>query len=184
MVKRDLIGQLIFWTLVIVGAVSLRIWFFAPVTITSSMANTYLKEKDVVLAAKQEEINHGDLVLYKVEGKKYVGRVIGLEGDNIVYMANVLYRNNQIVEEDYLMTVETSPEPVYDDMADFTLSSLTNEVNDVIDEDAYLILNDNRADKADSRQFGLIASHQVVGRLTFRVAPLDQFGFLDTGLPQ
>lgn len=180
MVKRDLIGQLIFWTLVIVGIISLRIWFFDPVTITSSMANTYVKEKEVVLAAKREEIVHGDLVLYKVGGKKYVGRVVGLAGDKVIYMTDVLYRNDEIVEETYLAATEL----VSDDTSDFTLSSLTEGQSEVVTQGSYLILNDNRSNRVDSRQFGLITKKQVVGRLTFRVAPLDQFGFIDTGLAQ
>lgn len=38
-------------------------------------------------------------VLYTVDKKEYVGRVIAMEGDSVTYLYDVLYRNNEIVQE-------------------------------------------------------------------------------------
>ena len=46
----------------------------------------------------------------------------------------------------------------------------------------FLVLNDNRTNKDDSRTFGLIPKKNVIGRLTFRISPLSDFGFIKTGL--
>lgn len=180
MAKREFIEKLI-WTLTLVlGLVALRVWFFEPVTITSQMANAYVKENEVVLAAKTEEIHYGDLVLYKVDGQKYVGRIIALENDKVVYMDDVLYRNDEIVKEVYL----EAQDGVDYYTEDLSILSLTSGENERVTEGAYLILNDNRSNREDSRQFGLISAQQIVGRLNFRLTPLDQFGFIDTGLAQ
>ncbi len=43
------------------------------------------------------------MILYcEVDGKEYVGRVVGLGNDSVVYMDDVLYLNNKIKSEDYL----------------------------------------------------------------------------------
>lgn len=180
MAKRELIEKLIWTTTLILGLIALRVWLFEPVTITSQMANNYVKEKDLVLAARTEEIHYGDLVLYKVDGKKYVGRIIALEDDKVVYMDDVLYRNDETVKEVYLTAQDGSD--YYTE--DFSILSLTAGKSERVTKGAYLILNDNRSNREDSRQFGLISADQIVGRLNFRLTPLDQFGFIDTGLAQ
>ncbi|MFX3864275.1 S26 family signal peptidase, partial [Streptococcus suis] len=48
----------------------------------------------------------------------------------------------------------------------------------------YLVLNDVRTNQQDSRSFGLIYSEAIVGRLTFRISQLSEFGFIKTGLVQ
>lgn len=180
MVKRDLITYIIMATLLVFGLIALRIWFFEPVTITQQMANEYVRENDVIIAAKEGEIHYGDLVLYQVENKAYVGRVIAKEKDSIIYMDDVLYRNNEIVEESYL---PNQPHMEYF-TEDLTIATLTGEESNQVGEGKYLVLNDDRLDKEDSRTFGLISEQQIIGRLTFRISPLNEFGFVDTGMPQ
>jgi len=41
-----------------------------------------------------------------------------------------------------------------------------------------LVLNDNRKNVEDSRSFGLIDKKQIKGVVTFRVLPLNDFGFV------
>ncbi|MGT2800167.1 signal peptidase I [Streptococcus marmotae] len=172
MAKRDFIHRMIMISLLALGIIALRIWVFEPVTITKQMANHYLKEKDLVIAVKGKEIKYGDFVLYQVDGTEYVGRVIAMEGDSVTYMDDVLYRNNEIVEEQYLKKSANHHQDYYTE--DVMIPSVT--------ERNYLILNDNRKNREDSRTFGLISSHQIIGRLTFRVSPISEFGFIDIGL--
>ena len=42
----------------------------------------------------------------------------------------------------------------------------------------YLVLNDDRQNTNDSRSFGLIKESQIRGVVTFKVLPLNQFGFI------
>ena len=119
-----------------------------------------------------------------MKGKEYVGRVIGLGNDSVVYMDDVLYLNNKIKSEDYL----TKAKEEYLAKAtstgyfthDFTIQTLTKSNANKIPAQSYLILNDNRQDMEDSRMFGLITEKQIKGVISFRVLPLNQLGFIKT----
>ncbi|MBY5035119.1 signal peptidase I [Streptococcus gallolyticus] len=180
MVKRDLIAQIVMGILVVIGLVALRIWFFEPVTVNSQMANQYLEKGSLVVASKSSELTYGDFVLYQVDGKKYVGRIIAAQGDTVTYMDDVLYRNNKIIDEQYLKT--ESPEEYFTE--DLTIATLTEGEHVSVPKNEFLLLNDNRSDKRDSRQFGLIAKKDIIGQVFFRLSPLKKFGFIETGLAQ
>ena len=177
MVKRDLYGYIGLLVLMILALVALRLWVFEPVTINEQMANQYLIEKDLIIADRNDEIQYGDLVLYTVDQKDYVGRVIAMEGDSVTYLYDVLYRNNEIIPETYLEM--KGQEEYYTE--DMTIATLTEDAHTVVPKDSFLILNDKRTDSRDSRQFGLIAKEQIIGPLTFRLLPFNQFGFIDNG---
>ncbi|HEM3725972.1 TPA: signal peptidase I [Streptococcus suis] len=180
MVKRDLVKQLSLLILLIVGLIGLRVWFFEPVTITSQMANEYMKEGDFIVTVRNADLTHGDFVLYQHEGTEYVSRIIALENETVTYMDDVLYRNDVIVAENYLQTPHSQES--YTD--DFTLATLTAGQHTAIPKKHYLVLNDVRTNREDSRSFGLIAEKDIIGRLTFRLSPLSEFGFIKTGLVQ
>ncbi|HFU4011346.1 signal peptidase I [Streptococcus suis] len=180
MVKRDLIKNVILLASLLFGLLAVRFYFFEPVTIQSSMANAYLKEKDLIVAVKGTDLSYGDFVLYKVDNKEYVGRLIAKENDTVTYMDDVFYRNEAVVEEAYLSGSHF--QEYY--TQDFSIATLTNGEYQAIPAKYYLILNDDRTNLEDSRTFGLIAQDQVVGRLTFRLSPLSEFGFIDTGIVQ
>ena len=184
MVKRDLIRNVIFLSVIAITIVCLRIFIFTPYSITTKDANHFLQEKDVVIANKNEQIKRDDFVLYEVKGEKHVGRIIGVGNDSVVYMDDVLYLNNKIKSEDYL----TKDKEKYLAKAnntgyfthDFTIQTLTKSNTNKIPMQSYLILNDNRQNMEDSRKFGLISKKQIKGVISFRVLPLQEFGFIKT----
>ena len=180
MVKRDLYDFIGLVVIIILAFIALRVWVYEPVTINEQMANQYLAEKDVIIAARNKELNYGDFVLYTVEKTEYVGRIIAMEGDSVTYLYDVLYRNNEIVPESYLK-INGQAEYYTEDL---TIATLTEDAHTVVPKESYLILNDKRTDTRDSRQFGLIAKEQIIGPLTFRLSPFRQFGFIDNGLAQ
>ncbi|HFR3537561.1 TPA: signal peptidase I [Streptococcus suis] len=180
MVKRDLVKQISLVILLILGLIGLRVWFFEPVTITSQMANDYIKEGDFIVTVRKADLTHGDFVLYKHEGKEYVSRIIAIEDETVTYMDDVLYKNDVIVSENYLHT--PSSQESYTE--DFNLTTLTGGQHISIPKKHYLVLNDVRTNRQDSRSFGLIAEKHIIGRLTFRLSPLSEFGFIKTGLVQ
>ncbi|HFI0174004.1 TPA: signal peptidase I [Streptococcus suis] len=180
MVKRDLVKQLSLLILLIVGLIGLRVWFFEPVTITTQMANNYIKEGDFIVTVRNANLTHGDFVLYTYDGKEYVSRVIALNDETVTYMDDVLYRDNAIVTETYLKT----PHSQESYTEDFTIATLTNGAYEAVPANYFLVLNDNRTNRQDSRSFGLIPEEDIIGRLTFRLSPLSEFGFIKTGLVQ
>lgn len=182
MVKRDLVMNSLLATLVLVIFVLLRLFVFKPYTIRQQDSNSYLAPKDKVLVSKHQEPKRGDFVLYMVDGRSHIGRIIGQEGDEVSSFEDILYLNGEAIEEPYLdqlkldFLADPSNEAPFTE--DFNLDMLGTKKDGKIPQDNYLILNDNRRQTTDSREFGLIARSKIKGVLTFRVYPVDQFGFL------
>ncbi|MGT2743399.1 signal peptidase I [Streptococcus plurextorum] len=183
MVKRDLITQILLIVLALLVAVALRLFVFEPHTVASSQANAFISSQDYLLVTKLSLPKHKDLVLYEVDGKRYVGRVIATSGDTVVYMDDILYLNHHAEQEAYLYELRQAffksqpSETAF--TADFTSETLAQTEMGYLPEHHFLILNDDRQNQQDSRTFGLISRSQIVGVLSFRLLPLDKFGFLD-----
>ena len=165
MPRRDLIRNVIIVGVLVLALILLRIFVFHPFSINDKMANA-----------------RSDLVLYKVGGKEYLGRVIAKENDEVSYVDDVLYLNGQATPEPYLnkmlnkhLAAPTS-NGYYTD--DFFLSELKGTKAGRVPSDTYLVLNDNRGDTEDSREFGYIHKNQIEGVVNLRLYPLNKFGFI------
>lgn len=91
-----------------------------------------------------------------------IKRLIGLPGDTISFVNNALYLNGQPLDEPYLIEAcrNCNHEPI-------TLAA-----------DQYWVMGDNRNNSIDSRGFGPITIHDIVGQALFRYWPLDKFGLV------
>ena len=180
MVKRDLYSYIVLSLVALLGVIALRIWVYEPVRVNEQMANQYIDKNDLVLADRTAQIEYGDLVLYTIDHKEYIGRMIAKEGDSVTYLYDVLYRNNEIIPESYLKNhghAEYFTE-------DLTIETLTDGKHSVVSKDSYLILNDKRTNTKDSRRFGLVSKKQIIGPVKFRLTPFEKFGFIDNALAQ
>ncbi|WP_304948434.1 signal peptidase I [Streptococcus sinensis] len=184
MLKRDLLRNVIIVAVLLAILVGLRLFVYTPYRITKQDANSFLAEDDLVLAEKTEKIPRGKFVLYEVNGKYYVGRIIAKENDKVTYMDNLLYLNDQVQSEEY---IEKMREKYLASAAstgyythDFSIMDLKGAESDTIPEKSFLILNDRRENTKDSREFGLIKMTQIKGVVEFRISPLDKFGFVET----
>ena len=133
----------------------------------SSMKSTLI-DGDVLILSKANyrffDIKRGDIISLDYEDTKYlIKRVIGLPGDSIEIVDNVIYINGEVYEEDYLDEGLDYP--------DFHLSDLGY---DTIPEDMYLVLGDNREDSLDSRDIGLISKDNVNGKIVLRIWPINK----------
>lgn len=185
MVKRDLIRNIIITLVALLALVLLRVFVFTPYQVTDQDANVTLTSGDRVLAFRLQEPKRDDLVLYEVDGKTYIGRVIGAGKDYVASMDNVLYVNHEAQDEQYLSKLKekylNKTEAAGYFTNDFTLETLTQSDMSEIPKGQYLILNDNRRNNKDSRSFGLIKASQIEGVVDFRLTPLGKFGFLEKG---
>lgn len=142
----------------------------------NSMVPT-LQEGDVVLVSKFSyrffDVKRNDIVTLSVNGKSYVKRVIGLPGEDIKYIKNVLYIDDNPFTENFLSNdIKTSG---------FTLEDVCkeNECPDgKIPEGKYLVLGDNRPESEDSRtkEFGLVEKKQITGKVFFKIWPVNRLG--------
>ncbi|KXT79363.1 Signal peptidase I [Streptococcus sp. DD11] len=182
MVKRDLLRNIIIFSIIAAIVIGLRIFIYTPYRVTEQDSNSYLAENDLVLATRKQDIKRGDFVLYEVDGKDYVGRVIALEKDQVTYMDNLLYLNGQVMSEEY---IEEMREKYLASAAstgyythDFSVQELKGADGDRVARASYLVLNDRRENNKDSREFGLIKADQIKGVVEFRLSPLSKFGFI------
>ncbi len=100
------------------------------------------------------------------EGNFLIKRIIGLPGDTLFYKDNILYINNEVHEETFLNNIKTD---------DFSVIDLGYEV---IPNNMYLVLGDNREDSLDSRHFGLVKKSELIGKPFLRIFPLKEISII------
>ncbi|WP_017728814.1 signal peptidase I [Halalkalibacterium ligniniphilum] len=107
------------------------------------------------------------IVFHATEQEDYIKRVIGLPGDRIRYENDVLYINDEPVDEPFLDERKAAYEGLY-----------TNDFN--VDEPVppghVFVLGDNRPNSYDSRMIGFIELDQIVGKVNFRFWPIREAG--------
>lgn len=182
MVKRDFIRNVILLSVACILFLVLRLAVFDLYKVTDQSANAYVKAGDWIALMRHERPDYKDFVVYQVDGKSYMGRVVGLPKQAVTYMDDIFYLDSVVEDQTYLEplkqkhTVATNGESPF--TSDFTIETLTKGDNHVIPADYYLVLNDQRQNTQDSRTFGLISTEQLKGVVTFRLSPLNDFGFI------
>ena len=165
---REFIIDFVKLVIVIVVILFLMIYVVSVTQVVGSSMSSTLQNHDVLVLNKFKyrftDIKRGDIISFEYADTKYlIKRVIGLPGDAISIRDNTLYINGEVYVENYL-----AEGLVYDD---FELSSLGY---DVISDDMYFVLGDNRLDSLDSREIGLISRDEVIGKVSFRIWPLNK----------
>lgn len=134
-----------------------------------SMSNTLL-DGDVViidkLSYKFTNPKRNDIISFEYAETKYlIKRIIGLPGEHVSYIDGILYINGQSYKEDGNKNEVTM---------DFDIKILGF---DVIPEDMYLVLGDNRINSLDSRskKVGLINKEDIIGKARVKIWPLNKF---------
>jgi signal peptidase I len=98
-------------------------------------------------------ISFGDIITFDrafgYNKKSLIKRVIGLPGDHIRITSEGVYRNNELLIEEYL-----SPNTITSPNMDIELF-----------ENEYFVLGDNRESSADSRIFGKVKSDSIIAKL-------------------
>ncbi len=165
---REFIIDFVKLIIVIIIILFLMIYVVSVTQVVGNSMNSTLENGDVLILNKFKyrftDIKRGDIISLEYADTKYlIKRVIGLPGDKVSIRDNTLYINGELYVENYL---DEGLE--YDD---FDLSSLGY---DTIPEDMYLVLGDNREDSLDSREIGLISKDEVIGKVSFRIWPLNK----------
>ena len=165
---KEFIMDLIKLLVLVVVILFFMIYIVSVTQVVGNSMYSTLKDGDVLILNKFKyrffDIKRGDIISLENDDTKYlIKRVIGLPGDSISIKDNTLYINGEVYIENYL-----EEGLVYDD---FELTSLGY---DVIPDDMYLVLGDNRPDSVDSREIGLISKDDIIGKISFRIWPLNK----------
>ncbi len=123
----------------------------------SSMEPTYYNGNIVLVDKvfyKNSEANYNDIVIVQYENEQIIKRVIGLPGDHLEMINNQLYRNGELLQEDYILEdMEGNEDFIYD-----------------IPEGKIFVMGDNRNNSLDSRAIGYVDFEEdVVGRVFLKV---------------
>ena len=173
MVKRDLYRNILIGLIIVAVLTILRLFVLEPIRIHNNNMAPILPKKTQVFAIKRTRLDNLDLVAYRHNGKKYVGRVIGTPGQSVIAMDNIVYVDQKILKEPYIKKNQTTYLKTHDE--NFT----TDFRQDKLGKDSYWILNDARDVLDDSREFGAIPQKDILGELKFKYAQISDVGFVE-----
>lgn len=132
-----------------------------------SMSPT-LVDGDIVLSVKTGDLEQGDVVAFYYNNKILVKRVIAGPGQwvDIDEDGNV-YVDGSLLDEPYLV--------------EKALGECTIELPYQVPDGRWFVMGDHRSVSVDSRDraMGCVSEEQVVGRLTFRIWPLNRWQSLE-----
>lgn len=129
----------------------------------TSMTPT-LENGEIVLTLKTADFKQGDVIAFYYNNKILVKRVIAGPADwvDIDEDGNV-YVNEVLIEEPYI--------------TDKAYGDTNIELPYQVPDERYFVMGDHRSTSSDSRNtaVGCVAQEQVVGRIFFRVWPLERW---------
>ncbi|MDD2207862.1 MAG: signal peptidase I [Bacilli bacterium] len=170
---RDFLGYIIILVVIII----LFVFIISVQPVAGNSMHPTLKEGDLVVVSKLlynlGSPKRNDIVNVKDDlGKSYVKRIIGLPGERIEYLDNILYINEQPYTEAFITEIETKNFLFVD------ICSIEDCPEGVIPKDKYLVLGDNRPESVDSRtpEFGLRDKSDIQGEVALKIWPFSEFG--------
>ncbi|ARK30586.1 signal peptidase I [Halalkalibacter krulwichiae] len=95
------------------------------------------------------------------KGNIWIKRVIGEAGDTIEFKDGSIYRNGDILMEDYIKE-----------------EMLVENEKFVIPKEHVFVMGDNRNNSSDSREIGPVPIENVVGKVILRFYPFERIGIL------
>lgn len=108
----------------------------------------------------------GDVIVFHAPtepGKDLIKRIIGLPGEKIEIQQGKIYINDQLMDPRYQLNTYTYSLP-----------------SQVIGQDQYFVLGDNRGNSNDSHIWGLLPRENIVGKAWITLWPPQQWGVLQS----
>lgn len=155
------------YALITVAAVAVLVatlWLPVMQTYGNSMAPT-LHNGEIIFSVKTAHPEQGDVIAFYYNNKVLVKRVVAGPGDWVdIKEDGTVFVNQQQLVEPYL--------------SELSYGDADIEFPYQVPEGKYFVLGDHRSTSADSRHtaVGCVASEQIVGKIIFRVWPMERFG--------
>lgn len=156
-------------------------WIVKPIKVEGSSMYPTLEDHAFgftnVFAAKFLSIDRFDVVIVhnKERDEFWIKRVIGLPNDTIEYKNDVLYINQEPVEEPYLN--QSYAQNIKKE------SLFTEDFGPIqLKEDQYWLMGDNRVRSEDSRRHGPFQKNEIIGKDVFVFFPFQQMKYIHDGI--
>ena len=178
--KMNWLKELFEWAQAIAVAMVLALvlnqFVFSMVQVEgSSMLPTLQDNERLVVTKLFYKPKAKDIVIVKSQtlGKHIIKRVIAVPGDIIDIHGGTgeVLLNGEVIQEPYIL------EPLKN-------AGSANQYPLTVPEGYVFVMGDNRNNSQDSRNLGLIAFEDIVGRASLRVTPFSRFGSLYNNLEE
>ena len=123
-----------------------------------------LKDGDIVLLVKTDDLETGDLCAFYFSNKILIKRIIATPGDYIwIESDGTVFLNGEPLDEPYV--------------SEKALGECDVEFPYQVPENHYFVMGDKRESSIDSRSsvIGCIAEDQIVGKIFCKIWPLSEF---------
>jgi signal peptidase I len=154
---RMMLGLGVFYTL-----------FFHLSVVRGSSMTPGIQDGDRILVEPWSYVmggaERGDVVVMRYPldpSVDYIKRVIGLPGDQVMLAGGFVWVNGELLAEPYVSSVDKN---CY--------------LQEVVREDCYFVLGDNRPRSSDSREFGQVPLDHLRGRVDVRLWPPTRVGWI------
>jgi len=144
-VKKEIISWILTLGAAVIAALLIRTLIFEPIRVDGESMCDTLQNGEIMLVTKPEYLfgdpEFGDVIICKYPGRKenFVKRVMGVPGDEIMVIANIVIRNGEVLEEPYLTASRNDN--------GFTMAPFK------LGEGEYFVMGDNRDNSHDSRNY-------------------------------
>lgn len=160
------VKEVVPYILIILVILLVRKYIVTPVRVNGSSMEPTLYDKEILLLEKyNKNFERFDVVVVNTENGILVKRIIAMPNEYIEYKNNELFIDGKLIKNNVLN--ETN---------DFVLEDTEY---DIIPEDYYFVLGDNRENSLDSRYIGPVSKKDIMGTVRFRFYPFDKLGSID-----
>ncbi|MFR5856937.1 MAG: signal peptidase I [Bacilli bacterium] len=155
-----IVKEIIPYLIIIVVVILIRTFIITPVRVDGASMNKTLENGQILLLYKLGSIKRFDIVVLdeEIEDEIIIKRIIGMPNDTVEIKNGKIYVNDEEIEEEY----------AYGQTSDYDKITLG--------DDEYFILGDNRPISKDSRYFGPVKKDEIIGKVIFRLWPINKFG--------
>lgn len=168
--KENFFKEIIKLSLIAILIVApIRIFIAQPFIVSgASMQPTFDNNQYLIvdqLSYRFKSPNRGEVIIFRYPNNPstfFIKRVIGLPNETIEMQSGKLTIKNDSLPEGFLIDESYIREETDDT---FTVK---------LDDDEYFVLGDNRKHSSDSRVWGPLEKHFIVGKAFVRLFPLDK----------